>query len=147
MSAEQKKKDDAGVVFDNREQYVAGDQHQAGHDIHINGIKASRTQAKTVEELFRQLSSMIDELPEEEQDLLSEPLRKLESSIEEIKSGDTSEKTLRFFEARLQAIYRMRHDIGEVAITTLASPALGLAMIAHKVAQKVEKKLNLRTNE
>lgn len=58
-----------------------------------------------------------------------------------IQQGDESEEQQSFLEARLKTLYLMRQDIGEVIITTLASPPAGIALTLQKIGLKVKEAL------
>jgi hypothetical protein len=93
--------------------------------------------------LFEQVYEKLAALETAEQELLAPAVAQAAKTTAEIQQGDDSPEKQTFLEARLKAIYAMRRDIGEVIITSLASPAAGIALTLQKIAQKAKGEVGL----
>jgi len=94
-------------------------------------------------QLFEQVNEKLAALETADQELLAPAVAQTAKTTAEMQQGDDSPEKQSFLEARLKAIYAMRRDIGEVIITSLASPAAGIALTIQKIAQKAKSELGL----
>lgn len=113
-----------------------------------NYFPAQVTQQNAGAAELRQLFILVNErlavLEEAEQALLAPAVQQAAEASSAIQQGDESAEKQSFLQKRLKAIYAMREDIGEVIITTLASPAAGIALTLKKIAQKAKDDLNIK---
>lgn len=98
-------------------------------------------QTVDIEALFKQLENRLSQLPAFKQTLLQPVLAETEKKVQAIQTtaeqkAEVPEEDQSFLQERLLNIYAMSEDIGEVLITTLANPALGVALVIQKVAKK-----------
>ncbi|MEJ5311321.1 MAG: hypothetical protein WHX52_16275 [Anaerolineae bacterium] len=93
--------------------------------------------------LFEEVNRRLDALEAADRELLKPAVEQTAQATAAIQQGDETPEKQTFLEARLKAIYAMRKDIGEVIIATLANPALGLALVLHKIGQKVQAELGM----
>ncbi len=93
--------------------------------------------------LFEKVNRRLDALEAADRELLKPAVEQTAQATAAIQQGDETPEKQTFLEARLKAIYAMRKDIGEVIIATLANPALGLALVLHKIGQKVQAELGM----
>lgn len=93
--------------------------------------------------LFEQVNERLAALEEADRKPVALLVEQTVASTAEIQKGDESQEKQGFLEKRLKNIYAMAPDIGEVIITTLASPAAGIALTIQKVAQKAKASVGL----
>ena len=93
--------------------------------------------------LFDEVYCRLAALEESDREALEPTVAQTVQATAEIQQGDESEVKQTYLEKRLKVIYVMRKDIGEVIIATLANPALGLALVLHKIGQKVQAELGI----
>jgi hypothetical protein len=91
--------------------------------------------------LFEQINQRLAALEAADRDLVTPAIEQTAQATAEIQQGDDSPEIQRFLETRLKHICAMAPDIGEVIITTLASPAAGIALTIQKIAQKARSEL------
>jgi hypothetical protein len=94
-----------------------------------------------LKELFEKVNRQLAALEEADRDLVAPAVEQTVAAATAIQQGDESEEKQSFLEARLKTLYLMRQDIGEVIITTLASPPAGIALTLQKIGQKVKEAL------
>lgn len=93
--------------------------------------------------LFEEVNRRLEALEKADRELLTPAVQQTAQAAAEIQQGDAAPEKQTFLEARLKTIYAMRKDIGEVIIATLANPGLGLALVLHKIGQKVRAELGI----
>jgi len=93
--------------------------------------------------LFEQVNERLAALEEADREMLKTPVQQTAQAAADIQKGDESEAKASFLMKRLKTLYAMSNDIGEVVITTLASPAAGIALTLQKIARKAMAELNL----
>lgn len=93
--------------------------------------------------LFEEVNRKLEALDAADRELLAPAVVQAAKTTAEIQQGDDNPEKQSFLEARLKAIYAMRQDIGQVIITSLASPAAGVALTLQKIAQKAKSELGL----
>jgi hypothetical protein len=156
MSTKSKKQDGdlhiSGNVTVTGGDFVAGDKNVAsgagsvlvGGDMQggniVTGDHNQISQDAAVAELFAQLLQKIDERPNTPpQD--KEDLKANVAEIRaEVKKGEQADES--FLARRIRNIERIAPDIADVVLSTLASPAAGLAMVAKKIAERMQKASN-----
>jgi hypothetical protein len=118
----------------------------AGQVSVTNGDVVGRDQTKTVYNaggdpealanaftaLYQQVAQQSDLAPQEKTDVQAE----LQEVEQELRKGEQADEG--FIRRRLRNVKRMAPDILDVVLTTFASPALGLGMVAKKVAEKMK---------
>ena len=87
--------------------------------------------------LFEEVYRRLETLEKADREMLAPAIEQTAEAAAEIQQGDETPEKQTFLETRLKHIYAMRQDIGEVIIATLANPALGFALVLHKIGQKV----------
>ncbi len=92
--------------------------------------------------LFEQVNERLAKLEEADREMLKTPVQQTAQAAADIQKGDESEAKASFLMKRLKTLYAMSNDIGELVITTLASPAAGIALTLQKIAQKAMAELN-----
>ncbi len=93
-------------------------------------------------QLFEQVNERLAKLEEADREMLKTPVQQTAQAAADIQKGDESEAKASFLMKRLKTLYAMSNDIGELVITTLASPAAGIALTLQKIAQKAMAELN-----
>lgn len=93
--------------------------------------------------LFEEVNRKLEALDTADRELLAPAVAQAAKTTAEIQQGDDSPEKQSFLEARLKAIVAMRRDIGEVIITSLASPAAGVALTLQKIAQKAKSEVGM----
>ena len=93
--------------------------------------------------LFEQVNERLAALEEADRELLAPAVEQTVKAAAEIQQGEVTPEKETFLVTRLKHIYNMSNDIGEVIITTLASPAAGVALALKKIAEKAKADLNL----
>jgi hypothetical protein len=88
--------------------------------------------------LFEEVNRRLAALEAADRELVAPAVEQTAQAAAEIQAGDESEAKQRFLETRLKHIAAMAPEIGEVIITTLASPAAGIALVIQKIAQKAQ---------
>jgi hypothetical protein len=88
--------------------------------------------------IFEEVNRRLDALEEADRELVAPAVEQTAQAVAEIQAGDESEAKQRFLETRLKHIAAMAPEIGEVIITTLASPAAGIALVIQKIARKAQ---------
>ena len=99
--------------------------------------------AAELRRLFEQVNERLAALEAADRQMVAPAVEQTAKAVAEIQAGDESEEKRSFLEARLKALYAMRQDIGEVIITTLASPTAGVALTLKKIAEKAKADLGL----
>lgn len=94
-------------------------------------------------QLFEKVNQQLATLSEDDRAAVTPVVEQTSKTVAAIQQGDESQEKQSFLEKRLKAIYNMSGDIGEVLITTLASPAAGIALTIKKIAQKALADLNI----
>lgn len=97
--------------------------------------------------LFEQVNERLAKLEEADREMLKTPVQQTAETAAAIQQGDESEEKQNFLAKRLKNLYAMSEDIGEVIITTLASPAAGVALTLQKIAQKAKEELGIKEGE
>lgn len=97
--------------------------------------------------LFEQVNERLAKLEEADREMLKTPVQQAAETAAAIQQGDDSEEKQSFLAKRLKNLYAMSEDIGEVIITTLASPAAGVALTLQKIAQKAKEELGIKEGE
>lgn len=102
----------------------------------VNIYRISEMKTSTINSLFQPIYKKLDQLSE----IHPQDRKILHKNIEEIQhevlKGQKVDRG--FVEERLLHIARMAPDIFEVVISILANPAIGLAIVAKKIAKKAE---------
>lgn len=93
--------------------------------------------------LFEQVNQRLAALEEADRKMITPTVEQMVEAASTVQQGDESEEKLSFLETRLKNLYLMRQDIGEVVISTLASPGAGVAIALQKIAQKAKNELNI----
>lgn len=93
--------------------------------------------------LFEQVNERLAALEEADRAPVALLVEQAVAATTEIQQGDASEEKQSFLEKRLKNIYAMAPEIGEVVITTLASPTAGIALTIQKIAQKAKASVGL----
>jgi len=92
--------------------------------------------------LFEEVNQRLAALEVADRELVTPAVEQTAQATAEIQQGDDSPKIQRILETRLKHICAMAPDIGEVIITTLANPAVGIALTIQKIAQKARSELS-----
>jgi hypothetical protein len=130
---------------------INGDVNTGGGDIAARDIKkrdviqSNSLSSVNTKTLFKPIYAQI----QSQSDLSKDDKNDLVAAVEEIEQKVTEEKDYvdeSFIERRLRNIARMAPDILDVVVKTLANPAIGLASIAQKIAQKAEKETPVKKN-
>ncbi len=93
--------------------------------------------------LFERVNARLEALEEADRAMLKPAVQQTAAAAAAIQKGDDSPDKQSFLEKRLKALYGMSNEIGEVIITTLASPAAGIALTLQKIAQKAQSEINI----
>jgi hypothetical protein len=118
----------------------------AGQVTVTNGDLVGRDQTKTIYNaggdpealanafaaLYQQVAQQSDLAPQAKADVQAE----LQEVEQELKKGEQADES--FIQRRLRNVKRMAPDILDVALTTFANPALGLGMVARRVAERMK---------
>ncbi len=151
------KKQDAGLQINGNVtvtggDFVAGDKNIAsgagsvvvGGDMQggniVSGDHNQISQDEAVVELFAQLLQKIEERPNtspQDKEDLKANVADIQAEVRKGKDADEG-----FLAQRIRNIERIAPDIADVALSTLASPAAGLAMVAKKIAERMQKASN-----
>ncbi len=91
--------------------------------------------------LFEEVNQRLAALEEADREMLKTPVQQTAAAAADIQKGDESREKQSFLMRRLKTLYAMSNDIGEVVITTLASPAAGVALTLQKIARKAQAEL------
>lgn len=134
----------------NQAKYVVHQPVQSaiGDHANVNNYLPAQTAAvdagtAELRRLFEQVNESLAALAADDRQDVAPLVEKVVQATVEIQQGDESEEKRNFLEKRLTNIYKMAPDIGAVIITTLASPAAGIALAIQKIAQKAKTDLKL----
>jgi hypothetical protein len=93
-------------------------------------------------QIFATLQTRVDAIADPgDREMANLALKQVQHEAEQIEAGDESEERQNALLKRLKNLRQMASDIGDVAITTLANPALGIAMVIKKIAGKAQKEV------
>lgn len=92
-------------------------------------------------QLFTRINEQLATLEPADRDMIAPAVAQTVEAAAAIQAGDASEAKQSFLAKRLKSLYAMAPDIGEVIITSLANPALGIALTLRKIAQKAQAEL------
>jgi hypothetical protein len=110
-----------------------------------NSLPASQAAADPgvaeLRQLFEEVNRRLAALEAADRDLVAPAVEQAAQAAAEIQAGDESEARQRFLETRLKHIVAMAPDIGQVIVATLANPAVGVALVLQKIAQKAQAEL------
>lgn len=123
------------------------EQSAIGDYAHVNNYISTQAAAADpglagLKALFEQVNEKLAELEAADRDMVAPAVQQTVEAATAIQQGDESEKQQTFLEARLKTLYLMRKEIGEVIITSLASPPAGIALTLQKIGQKVKETLD-----
>jgi hypothetical protein len=102
---------------------------------------ASDPGAAALKVLFEDVNRRLAALEATDRDLVVPAVEQTVAAATAIQKGDESEERQSFLEARLNTLYLMRKDIGEVIIAALAGPTAGIALTLQKIGRKVKESL------
>ncbi|GAB4279062.1 MAG: hypothetical protein Kow0080_31050 [Candidatus Promineifilaceae bacterium] len=97
--------------------------------------------------LFEQVNERLAKLEEADREMLKPAVQQTAAATAAIQQGDESKEKQNFLAKRLKNLYAMSEDIGAVIITTLASPAAGVALTLQKIAQKAKEEVGIKEGE
>jgi len=128
-----KKKDRDSGIHIGGNAYTSGGDIAGGDITKGNVYQNSKISISEVNNLFQSIYNQIDQSK-----ISSRNRGELKKSVQEIQEEVSKGKAIdeSFLEKRLNNIARMAPDILEVVVSTLANPAIGLGVIAKKIAEK-----------
>jgi hypothetical protein len=90
---------------------------------------------------FADWLAQAEALPSGRREEVKQTLEQAQDYAQRLQFGDTQPEVEKALEGRLKRLYGLATDIAEVALTTLISPATGIAVVIQKVAQKVREQI------
>jgi hypothetical protein len=117
---------------------IVGDGNVIGDSSSSNVVKGDDALAK----IFADLMKRTEQLPAEDQIIVRPIIEQARNQAEKLQQGNESLETQGFLEQRLRNLAAMAPDIGAVAITALANPSLGIALVIKKIAEKVQEEFD-----
>lgn len=131
------KKESAKYIVHHAEQSAIGDYAKVNNYISDQAAAADPGIAE-LQTLFKEVNQRLAALETADRELVAPAVEQTVEAATAIQQGDESPEKQSFLEGRLKALYLMRKDIGEVIITSLASPTAGIALTLQKIGQKVK---------
>jgi hypothetical protein len=131
------KKETAKYIIHHAKQSAIGDYAKVTNYISAQAAAADPGIAE-LKTLFEEVNRRLAALAAADRDRVAPAVEQTVAAATAIQQGDESEEKQSFLEGRLKALYLMRKDIGEVIITSLASPTAGIALTLQKIGQKVK---------
>lgn len=117
---------------------VQGDVFQAQHDVVLGSRDINPKSNTALVQVFANVMEHINLLPSEEQVLIMRIVEEAGIQADKIQQGDNNPKIQNALEKHLKSLLTMIPDIGEVAITTLASPSTDIASEIQNIAKRVQ---------
>ncbi len=95
--------------------------------------------------LFAPLYKRVSALPEDDQEVVKPLVKQIEKQANALRANANDQNAQNTLVKRLKALMTMAPDIGEVAITTLANPMLGIKLVIDKIKRRANEELRAET--